>query len=59
VLPLDFLEPDSPLPPAVRAMLQSWTETTALFKPLDEVESPRIGAKGVEVTRLYRVVSVP
>ena len=59
VLPLDFLEPDSPLPPAVRAMLQSWTETTALFKPLDEVESPRIGAKGVEVTRLYRVVPVP
>ena len=59
VLPLDFLGPDSPLPPAVRDMLQSWTETPALFKPLDEIESPRIGAKGVEVARLYRVVSVP
>jgi len=58
VLPLDFLGPDSPLPPSVRDMLQSWTETPALFKPLDETESPRIGAKGVEVTRLYRVVSM-
>lgn len=59
VLPLDFLGPDSPLPPAVRGMLNSWTETPSLFKPLDEMESPRIGAKGVEVTRLYRVVLMP